>query len=229
MPTPREITQSLNAHQNDFSQVQWNSLQQVRSLFAFGSRRHSNPMMRNEDVLHGGHMVVQDNGALNHSLQQAEANSGWTGSRRPRDWTSLPSSHYPNHNAAQTELQMPFNNQNFGTILHGTTPQGHSWVQMEAHSGVTSVNGGRLRALTDYALHGSDYQQYRQHNQNIGPMGMSRFTEARPLTITAGQLDMRRRIQAFEPIFAGRNQRVDELARMRGRRGNLNQAIQSRL
>lgn len=187
-----EIDTELNDRRAAFTQDQWDRMQHVRRMFKFAKAANPGHPSVNPDVsddaMRGGHLVIEDAGAADNLMTQAEAHGQYGGARGgpSKPMYNLPSSHY--HGAAQSELQMPSDNQmNFGTGLHGRTG-GHTWVQMEAHSGVWSDTGGLARMYKDYALHGTDYARHKATGRQVGPLGTSRVMEANPLRVTAQNL-----------------------------------------
>lgn len=189
--TSPEVDTAMTARQNSFTNDQWNSAQDIRRKFTFAKAANPahpsvNPNV-SDDAMRGGHLVVEDAGHMDALLRVRENNGQLGGDRRGPNKPSynLPSSHYPGSAAQQSELQMPSTDQmNFGTALHGTTPAGNSWVQMEAHSGVWSSSGGVSRMGPDYALHATDFARHKATGKQVGPLGTSPVMENNPLTVT---------------------------------------------
>ncbi|WP_221793878.1 hypothetical protein [Oceanobacter mangrovi] len=197
--TSQQIDQTLQTHNLAFTANQRNTTSEARRLFRFA--KAANPTHLNvnpnvsDDAMRGGHVVVEDAGALDTRFRVREQAGQFGGDRAGpnKPLYNLPSSHYPNPGpgpaAVQSEHQLPSNNQmNFGTALHGTTPGGASWFQMEAHSGVWSSNGGAGRAYKDYALHATDFGRHKATGRQVGPLGTSPIMEANPLTVTANDI-----------------------------------------
>lgn len=175
-----------------FNNNQMTAMQTVRRLYTLAKVTQGVNANVSDDAMRGGHLVIEDDGHTNNYLTPKSNGTMDGGNRRPRGWFNLPSSHYPGNNATQHEVQLPSdNNMNFGTILHGSKNSAvagvtsESWVQMEAHSGVWSTNGGWGRYQDDVALHSADYQRHRTTGQNVGPLGTSPMTEAAPLRLRA--------------------------------------------
>jgi hypothetical protein len=198
-----EITHVLNQRQGVFTADQWSTVQEARRLFTFAkATNHVHPSINpnvSDDAMRGGHVVVEDGGALDARFRLREQNGTYGGDRsgpnKPR--YNLPSSHYPGMGTVQSEHQMPSDRvMNFGTALHGTTqvgPGADSWFQMEAHSGVWSSSGGIGRAYTDYALHATDFVRHKATTQQVGPLGTSPVMENNPLRVSSNDI-MRSRI-----------------------------------
>jgi|GEM_PF-5011890 len=91
---------------------------------------------------------------------------------------SLGSSHYPNEDADQYEIQLPNNwfGNNWGTVLFGTLDNGtKTWFQVEGHSG--TLGKSYIRFLTDVLMHGSDFIKHKLTGENIGPFGSDPASE----------------------------------------------------
>ena len=186
-----QITQTLNDRRADFTPAQWGAASNARRLYTFAkAAANLNPNV-SEDVFRGGHLIVEDAGNFDQALRGAEMGGQYGGTRRgpAKPFYNLPSSHYPGHAAVQSELQMPSTREiNFGTMLHGTTPGGHSWLQMEGHSGVWTGSGGVGRFALDAELHATDFLRHKATGRQIGPLGTSAVTEHAPLRVTAQHL-----------------------------------------
>jgi hypothetical protein len=162
-----------------------------------------------DDAMRGGHVVIEDAGAAHNLMTQSDRSGQYGGARGgpAKPIYNLPSSHYGG--AAQSELQMPSGSQmNFGTALHGLTPGGHTWAQMEAHSGVWSDTGGLGRMYKDYALHGTDYARHKASGRQVGPLGTSPVMEANPLRVTRENLDRMQMSQAAAAAARARSARL---------------------
>lgn len=195
--TSDQVGQALQTHQGDFTPNQMQTVSEARRLFRFAKAANPghaavNPNV-SDDAMRGGHVVVEDGGAMDARLRLREGNGQFGGDRggANKPLYNLPSSHYPGHGAVQSEHQLPSTDRmNFGTALHGTTPGpgGHSWFQMEAHSGVWSSDGGMGRAYKDYSLHSTDFARHKLTDQQVGPLGTSPVMENNPLTVTQQQI-----------------------------------------
>jgi hypothetical protein len=128
--------------------------------------RHGLDVPQLRDVLCGGHVLVDD----------PELYDRW---RFPKTRARLSSHHKRIDKRRYPDLGLK------GPLvrekLHGRTEAG-TWVQLEKTP--AAVGGGfRLPTLTD-ALHLWDYIVYRFTKSNVGPWGLSKSTERRPLYLS---------------------------------------------
>ena len=128
--------------------------------------RHGLDMPQLRDVLCGGHVLVDD----------PELYDRW---RFPKTRTRLSSHHRRIDKGRYPDLGLK------GPLvrekLHGRTEAG-TWVQLEKTPAAVG-EGLRLPTLTD-ALHLWDYIVYRFTKSNVGPWGLSKRTERRPLYLS---------------------------------------------
>lgn len=132
-----------------------------------------------ERAFHGGHYYKETGGLYSrwNKLLSAKKRGSW--------WPiGLPSSHYPQKETPQYELQLPNNwfDTNWGTVLFGIRKgnknKRDTWFQIEGHSGVMGEGiNGKVRFVTDLILHGVDYVKHRITENNIGPLGTDYRTE----------------------------------------------------
>ena len=186
-----QVNETLHSHQRDFTPEQMQTVSEARRLFRFAKAATPNhPSIhpnRSEDAMAGGHVIVEDGGAMNHRLKAREKNGQYGGDRAGEHKPSynLSSSQYQGLNKTQSEHQLPSTyKMNFGTALHGTTAKGDSWLQMQAHSGVWSQNGGLGRVYKDYPLQATDTVRQKISKQQVGPLGSSSVSEKQPLKVT---------------------------------------------
>ena len=103
------------------------------------------------DLFHGSHVVIHDGGSRW---------SQWQAISRER----RASSHYPGSPHAQFELDLP----GLGVLLFGRTPDGDTWLQMEA------------RGERDIGGHFADFVRHNLYGfVNVGPLGLSPRTDKR--------------------------------------------------
>jgi hypothetical protein len=128
--------------------------------------RHGLDVPQLRDVLCGGHVLVDD----------PELYQRW---RFPKTRTRLSSHHRRIDKRRYPDLGMK------GPLvrekLHGRTEAG-TWVQLEKTPAAVG-EGFRLPTLTD-ALHLWDYIVYRFTKSNVGPWGLSKSTERRPMYLS---------------------------------------------
>jgi hypothetical protein len=128
--------------------------------------RHGLDVPQLRDVLCGGHVLVDD----------PELYERW---RFPKTRARLSSHHKRIDKRRYPDLGLK------GPLvrekLHGRTEAG-TWVQLEKTPAAVG-EGLRLPTLTD-ALHLWDYVVYRFTKSNVGPWGLSKSTERRPLYLS---------------------------------------------
>src|SRR4051794_11462421 len=128
--------------------------------------RHGLDVPQLRDVLCGGHVLVDD----------PELYDRW---RFPKTRTRLSSHHKTVDKRRYPDLGLK------GPLvrekLHGRTDAG-TWVQLEKTPAAVG-EGFRLPTLTD-ALHLWDYIVYRFTKSNVGPWGLSKSTERRPVYLS---------------------------------------------
>jgi hypothetical protein len=132
--------------------------------------RHGLDVSQLRDVLRGGHVLVDD----------PELYERW---RFPKTRTRLSSHHKRVDKRRYPDLGLK------GPVvrekLHGRTEAG-TWVQLEKTPAAVGT-GFRLPTPTD-ALHLWDYIVYRLTRSNVGPWGLSKSTERRPLYLSPSLL-----------------------------------------
>lgn len=181
--TSSEIHQRLIYDQAYFSALQQDLVNQLRYLYELGTTQANN-VEGGTLVFHGGHVVVQDGGALYQTWQQEYAQLTVPAGQRGVGG-NLPSSHYPGNGTPQYELRLPLTpQQNWGTVLFGTNG-GNSWFQVESHSG--TMGGGILgaaRYASDTLMHAVDFLSHKATQQQVGPCGYSPHMEtANPVVV----------------------------------------------
>ena len=120
------------------------------------------------DVWQGSHVVVKDGGALYDEWKGLEGVTSRSGS----------SSHYPGVPTEQFQIR-------FGdsALLFGKDAAGNTWFQMEGHAIGAGV-AGAVANPSDTAAHLWDYLVYKVRGQNVGPLGLSPWTEPNPKVVT---------------------------------------------
>jgi hypothetical protein len=128
--------------------------------------RHGLDVPQLRDILCGGHVLVDD----------PELYERW---RFPKTRTRLSSHHrrIDKRRFPDLGLKGPLVREK----LHGRTEAG-TWVQLEKTPAAVG-EGFRLPTLTD-ALHLWDYIVYRFTKSNVGPWGLSKSTERRPMYLS---------------------------------------------
>lgn len=86
-------------------------------------------------------------------------------------------------------------------LLIGCNNDGYAWGQMEAHK--VTFEEGVLRGAILFVRHMLDYLQYVWTGKNVGPCGLSEYTEVPPLILRKEQLQL---------FFRGMKARACELA-----------------
>lgn len=105
------------------------------------------------DLFHGSHVVTSDAGALYERWAKRGA-------------VARVSSHYPDVHVQQYETPL----KEMGVLLFGKTAEGNTWFQMEAF-------GSRG---VDALAHVGEYVRHEvTGGMNIGPLGLSPYTDAR--------------------------------------------------
>jgi hypothetical protein len=181
--TSNEIYQRLIYDQAYFSALQQDLVNQVRYLYELGTVQANNAE-GGTLAFHGGHVIVQDGGALYATWQQEYQQLTVPAGQRSSGW-NLPSSHYPGNASPQYELRLPLTpQQNWGTVLFGTN-NGNSWFQLEAHSGTVGDGVlGAARYVSDTLMHAFDFLSHKATSQQVGPCGYSPHMEtANPVVV----------------------------------------------
>lgn len=130
--------------------------------------RHGLDVVQLREVLRGGHVLIDD----------PELYARW---HFPKTHERLSSHHKTIDKKKYPDLGLK------GPLvrekLHGRTAAG-TWVQLEKTPAAIG-NGFRLPTFTDF-LHLCDYVVYRITKSNVGPWGLSRQTERRPVYLSPG-------------------------------------------
>src|SRR6185437_9213490 len=128
--------------------------------------RHGLQVPQLRDVLCGGHVIVDD----------TELYENW---RFPRVSHQRLSSH---HRDIDKKLYPDIGMRGLVVRekLHGRTAQG-TWLQLEK---TPAVFGKRKLPTLDDVRHLLDYITYRVTHSNVGPWGLSRWTELRPIYLS---------------------------------------------
>lgn len=126
------------------------------------------------DIWYGSHLIIKgDAGAFYER---------WTA--KPQDVMPRVSSHVSKVQQYQIEVGFRDNG-----ILMGETPDGDTWVQLERHAYHSTATNPvtKLIGLIENidSPHGQDYFIYRRTHDNVGPIGLSPYTDTNPLTIKA--------------------------------------------
>lgn len=130
--------------------------------------RHGLDVAQLEEVLRGGHVLIDD----------PELYARW---HFPKTHERLSSHHKTIDKKKYPDLGLkgPLMREK----LHGRTAAG-TWVQLEKTPAAIG-DGFRLPTFTDF-LHLCDYVVYRITKSNVGPWGLSRQTERRPVYLSPG-------------------------------------------
>ncbi len=105
------------------------------------------------DLFRGAHVVVTDKGTRYWRWRELGS-------------YSRGSSHYPELPSAQQAIDLG----PLGTCLFGLDGADNTWFQLEAHG---------VRSPRERARHVVDYLAHAATRRNVGPMGLSPFTEKR--------------------------------------------------
>lgn len=176
-PLSEKIWLDLNLDADFFSDWQQKIVNVVCRLYGVGSGEP--PLW----AFKGGHVVLHDKGDYYNFWKGLIQSWSWStanlGSARQKSSLTLPSSHYPGHNAVQYEIRLPdrslFTFGGYGAILFGVTPKNDTWFQIEAHSGTWGYTLFAVpKFAKDVALHGKDFYSHSSSGfQNVGPYGTS--------------------------------------------------------
>ncbi|MFE2376906.1 hypothetical protein [Streptomyces sp. NPDC059398] len=128
--------------------------------------RHGLQVPQLHDVLCGGHVLVDD----------PELYEAWRFDKVSH--TRLSSHHRDIDKSVYPDIGM--RGQVVREKLHGRTAQG-TWVQLEKTP--AAFGGRRLPSVSDLR-HLMDYVVYRFTRSNVGPWGLSRMTERRPMYLS---------------------------------------------
>src|SRR3954471_19139346 len=160
-----EITSRVGAYRAGLA-LAARRLTPVEAAIVADLERHGLDVPQLRDVLRGGHVLVDD----------PELYDRW---RFPKTRTRLSSHHRRIDKRRYPDLGLK------GPLvrekLHGRTEAG-TWLQLEKTPAAVG-QGFRLPTLTD-ALHLWDYIVYRFTKSNVGPWGLSKSTERRPLYLS---------------------------------------------
>jgi hypothetical protein len=160
-----EITSRVGAYRAGLS-LAARRLTPAEAAIVADLERHGLDVPQLRDVLCGGHVLIDD----------PELYERW---RFPKTRTRLSSHHKRIDKQRHPDLGLK------GPLvrekLHGRTEAG-TWVQLEKTPAAVG-NGLRLPTFAD-ALHLWDYVVYRLTKSNVGPWGLSKSTERRPLYLS---------------------------------------------
>lgn len=119
-------------------------------------------MMQVAHLFKGGHLMLEDNGEIHRQMSAMK-------SRMDRSKSSSHQSDSPQY-SIQGHL--------FKEALAGTRTRHdkkYTWLQLEGHP---------VNSFTNLILHLLDFLKYKWYGKNVGPYGMSEFTERKPLILT---------------------------------------------
>ncbi|HEY9723255.1 MAG TPA: hypothetical protein V6D47_14690 [Oscillatoriaceae cyanobacterium] len=138
----------------------------IQDLLAIG--------VQHVDIWYGSHIVIKgDQGAYYER---------WTA--EPQQIMQRASSH--TSKVQQYQIAVGFRDNG---ILMGETPDGDTWVQLERHayhSSSTSTIGKVIGFISNItSAHNQDFFIYHATHQNVGPLGLSPYTDSNPLVIDA--------------------------------------------
>jgi hypothetical protein len=128
--------------------------------------RHGLQVPQLHDVLCGGHVLVDD-----PKLYEEWRFSQVSHPRISSHHRDIDKARYPDIGMRGTLVREK---------LHGRTAQG-TWVQLEK---TPAAFGGRKLPSLDDLRHLKDYVVYRITRSNVGPWGLSRITERRPMYLS---------------------------------------------
>jgi hypothetical protein len=128
--------------------------------------RHGLQVPQLHDVLCGGHVLVDD-----PDLYEQWQFSQVSHPRISSHHRDIDKSRYPDIGMRGSLVREK---------LHGRTAQG-TWVQLEK---TPAAFGGRKLPSLDDVRHLMDYVVYRVTRSNVGPWGLSRITERRPMYLS---------------------------------------------
>jgi hypothetical protein len=128
--------------------------------------RHGLQVPQMHDVLCGGHVLVDDPQLYEDWRAAKGSHPRLSSHHRDIDKTRWPDIGMRGHVVREK--------------LHGRTAQG-TWVQLEK---TPAAFGGRKLPSLDDLRHLKDYVVYRFTGSNVGPWGLSRMTERRPMYLS---------------------------------------------
>jgi hypothetical protein len=143
--------------------------------------RHGLQVPQLRDVLCGGHVIVDDPGLYENWRFARVSHQRLSSHHRNIDKTL-----YPDIGMRGLVVREK---------LHGRTEQG-TWVQLEKTP--AAFGKGKLPSLSD-VRHLMDYITYRVTRSNVGPWGLSRWTERRPIYLSP---DLAVPVQLSPPVAA---------------------------